>query len=81
MKCPLLAIACAASQLPIEKLTDDCLKEECAWYAQQSERCCFTRIDEWLGEIGFELNCIKHALYWELGEEAEKEIIEEVAKD
>jgi len=81
MKCPLLIIATLSGQGRYDWAKSDCLKEECAWYAQQSERCCFTRIDEWLGEIGFELNCIKHALYWELGEEAEKEIIEEVAKD
>ena len=39
MRCPLLSIACAVSQLPLDELTDDCLKGECAWWDEVPKRC------------------------------------------
>ena len=81
MKCPLTFPLVRYGLNEGDFAKGDCLKEECAWWGKEVQCCCLTRIDEWLGEIGYELNCIKHTLYWELGEEAEKEIIEEVAKD
>jgi len=56
MKCPLLAIACAASQLPIEKLTDDCLKEECAWWHGREAECS-------ISSLARDIKVIKSSLY------------------
>jgi hypothetical protein len=81
MKCPLLKITRPGLMRAEAFPQDNCLKEECAWWVKEVQCCCLTRIDERLGEIGYELSCIKHALYTQLGEEAKKEIIEEVAKD
>ena len=56
MKCPLLSIACAASQMPVSQLADECLKEECAWWDQGGQTCVTLSInfDLWLlaGAVG-----------------------------
>ena len=52
MKCPLLSITCAASNLPLTKLTDDCLREECDWWDEDTFACAIWSIMRGLDALG-----------------------------
>lgn len=56
MKCPFLSVACATSQLPLDEVTDECLKEECAWWSRRDERCLALSISGSLYGISQELS-------------------------
>ena len=62
MKCPLAAAACIIRQGDLDKVTDDCLKEECAWWDKDNARCGLMTLASYLGFISIHLEQIKEKM-------------------
>lgn len=44
MKCPLAATACIIRQGDLDKVTDECLRVDCAWWDKDNSQCAVTTL-------------------------------------
>ena len=65
MKCPLLIIATLSGQGRYDWAKSDCLKEECAWWVNNSQQCVMNKLGVELWVIGEVLEEIRDKMLHE----------------
>ena len=62
MKCPLLTMVAYPITEPINHADRNCLKEECAWWDETTNRCLWLNVNEELSFIHLELKEIREMI-------------------
>ena len=62
MKCPILEIGWMQTRVGQKGVSSDCLKEECAWWGNNSQQCAINKIGAELYVIGEVLEEIRDQL-------------------